>query len=119
MSIPTDFTDSTNITAGRVTLTVGTYADDRGQRRPWHYYITVGNTIVHVGNDLESGGSADEALETFASFLGAWADSVAYMERNGREGENIHLFPLWLYETVGPEVEDLYALASDRVEFHA
>lgn len=132
ITIPTDFTDATSLTAGRVTLTVGTYATigqrrrataeaaafyyDCDNRRDWHYYITVDGNVVHEGDDLTGYGDADEMLETFAGFLSAWANSVAYMERNGREGENIHLFPLWLYETVGPEVEDLYALASDRLD---
>lgn len=35
-----------------------------------------------------------DVLETLASFVGAWAESVEYGERNGRETENGDLFPM-------------------------
>jgi len=117
LTIPTDFTETTSVTSGEVTLTVGTFrADGLNARRSWHYYISVRGEVVYTSDDLSGWGDATMMLETFADFLSAWAESVAYMERNGREGENIHLFPLWLYPLIGHEVEDLYLLARDEEE---
>lgn len=116
MTIPTDFTESNTLSAERVTLTVGTYATDRGQRRFWHYYITVDGDVVHEGDDLSGYGDAPTMMETFTSFLGAWVESVEWADRNGQaEGENSHLFPAALYPLVGAEVEDLVCLSMDAL----
>jgi hypothetical protein len=116
ITIPTDFTETTTLSAERVSITVGTYSTDRGQRRPWHYYITVEGEVAHTGDDLLASGSADEALETLTSFLTAWAESLDYTDRTGNQGECDDLFPASLYPSIGAEVDDLAALAWDRLE---
>ena len=116
VTVPVDFTDSATISSGSVTLTVGTYATDRGQRRSWHYYITVDGTVVHEGEDLSGYGGGPEMMDTFTSFLDAWHESLAWAYRNGQaEGENSALFPAHLYPLVGHEVEELRMLAMDAV----
>jgi hypothetical protein len=117
MTIPTDFTESQTISAERVTLTIGTYyADDRGQRRYWHYYIVVDGDVAHEGDDLSGYGNANTMMETFTGFLSAWAESVEWADRNGRsDGENTDLFPMALYARIGHEVDDLVMMGMDLV----
>lgn len=100
--------ETATATAGRVTVTVATSAEDRGQRRGWTYTILADGTPLHTGEDLSGVGDASEMLATLVDFLSAWAESVEYSERTGRPGENTSLFPASLWEIVGPEIEDLY-----------
>ena len=115
-TIPTDFTEVNILSGERVTLTIGAYADDRGQRRQWCYYITVDGNVVHEGDDLSGYGNAVTMMETFTGFLSAWVESVEWADRNGQaEGENSHLFPAHLYPLVAHEVEDLVMLSMDAL----
>jgi hypothetical protein len=107
--IPTDFEETLTITAERVSLTVGTYSPNVGQRREWWYCVTVDNEhLVHSGNDLSGFGSAEVMMETLTSFLSAWAESVEWSKRTGQtDSENGHLFPTSLYPLIGSEIDIL------------
>jgi len=118
LTIPTDFTETTSVTSGEVTLTVGTFrADGLNARRSWHYYISVRGKVVYTSDDLSGWGDAPMMLETFVDFLSAWVESTEWQQRNRRsDGENADLFPEWLYPLISHEVETLYLLTRDEEE---
>lgn len=108
--IPTDFEEALTITGERVSLTVGAYSPNLGQRRAWHYYSTVDGIVVCEGNDLSGFGSAEVIMESLTSFLSAWAEAVEYLERTGEantENSDLFLFPTDLFPIIRAEVETL------------
>jgi len=121
-TIPTDFTESASVTGERVTLTVGTYSPDRGQRRSWHYYVTLTDgTIAHEGDDLSGYGDATENLRALASFAAAWAESLDYAQRNGiavDDTESGTMFPASLADTLGYEAEWLACEVDAPTSYH-
>jgi hypothetical protein len=109
--IPTDFEETLTLTGERVSLTVGTYSPNLGQRREWWHCVTIDNEhLVHSGNDLSGFGSAAEMMETFTGFLSAWAESVEWSKRTGQVDSDLgDLFPTALYPLIVTEIDDLTA----------
>ena len=65
-------------------------------RTVYQCWIDLPDGSEHEVTDLRSGcggGGIQAGLASLLSFLGAAADSYAYRQRTGRQGENEHLFP--------------------------
>lgn len=70
-------------------------------RRQYQYHVDIPG-YSHSNNALSSGivlnASLQSGLESLLTFLGAFAESVQYSERTGRESENGDMFPSELRE---------------------
>lgn len=70
-----------------------------GSRSRYTWTIDLPGGESFSGSDLQSGswgGSLQSGFESLLSFLGAFAESLSYSLRTGRETENGDLFPVGL-----------------------
>ena len=76
---------------GDGTISIDYDGEDKDGRTIYRYYVDVDRHGTHEGNDLKSGcggGTLQEGMESFMSFLYACAEG----------GENADLFPPWVRE---------------------
>ena len=78
-------------------------------------YVTCidSESIEYEGRDLESGvggGSLQEGMKSFLSFLGACGESYSYRMRTGKVGENEDLFPEDVAEWAYMNSDEIIAL---------
>ena len=88
-------------------------------RAQWHYVISAGGEVLAEGSDLRDGaGSPCEAraLATLLGFLSAYAESVSWEARTGRESENASLFPESLRAAAEIVGSDGFAMLAESVE---
>ena len=84
-------------------------------RQAYRWFIDNGNGHRQdfQGDKLCSGvggGSLQEGLESLLSFLGAFAEAIAYQERSGQESENADLFPAGLADWATANSDEISSL---------
>lgn len=90
--------------------------DESRVRYRWH--IDLSDGAEFSGDDLQSGccgGSLQQGFDSLLSFLGAFAESVGYTARTGRESENADLFPIGLADWA-TENSDEFAMLQSELE---
>lgn len=91
-----------------------------GDRPQWHYVIAGAGETLAEGTDLR-GGSASapceaRALGDLLSFLSAYAESIEFEQRTGRESENGSLFPDSMRAAAEIIGADGFAMLAESVE---
>jgi hypothetical protein len=92
-----------------------TRATDHYGKTKWQYFIDIDGQ-ENSGADLAGWGDTQEMLATLLSFLGAAAESYAYRQRTGRDGENEDLFPAAVVEWAYQNSDELSMLAMELEE---
>lgn len=103
----------------------GTTWDD-GRRHVWRWTITDPSDPAgwtYNGDDLSSPAWNDDPdpvdmLETFGSFLAAYAEAIEHTERTGQPSDNADLFPASLPAEAAAELADAIALATSCPHCH-
>jgi hypothetical protein len=93
----------------------GTTVDGRQQ---YLWYVDIDGQEFE-GDDLASGvggGSLQEGLSSLFSFLSAFAESVDYSARTGRDSENADLFPAGLADWASENSDELSMLSIELEE---
>jgi len=101
-------------TGSWVTIRYAKRAGDDGQTR-YKWTIIRSGKPDETGDDLQGRGGLRRGLGDLLSFLGAFAESLAYASRTGREGENADLFPATLAKWA-MEHSDEISMAGIEVE---
>ncbi len=99
-------------------ISIGYAKRDSDGRTAYDVWIDIPAGEFHI-TDLRSGcqgGSLQEGMASLLSFLTAAAESLAYQERTGHQGENTDLFPLPVVEWARQQSDELTGLQMEIEE---
>lgn len=88
-------------------------------RARYHWIIDLADGRMFQGEDLQSGacgGTLQEGFQSLLSFLGAFAESIAYTIRERRVGEHARLFPTGLAKWAVANSDEISSLAMELEE---
>ena len=95
------------------------YGGYKEGRIAYHYCIDLPGGVEHEATDLHSGrggGSLQAGMVDLLCFLGACAESLAYKDRTGSEGENADLFPRTVGEWARQNSDEIASLQCEIEE---
>ncbi len=100
-------------------VSLGTGPRNAEGRAVYGAFIDLPDGTEHEVTDLRSGcggGGIQDGLASLLSFLGAAAESYAYRQRTGRDGENEHLFPPAVVQWAAENADEISMLGMDIEE---